>query len=134
MEDLQSRYQLVALDIDGKQYFNVYEVLFSKATGDIVHVINPEPVELAGESVDEVMHILHSVALDIRNYGVLTQRRVEESIHNSMVEPDDYVEEELDEDISDREYDEDDLIEMMDQEYDDRGNVLDLVAFMEKNT
>lgn len=132
MEDLEWRYQLVMLDVDGRPNFNVYEVATDSKTGAIVYIADPEPVVLSGESVDEVMHILHSVALAIREHGVLTKKRVEESILNAEVPPE-IIEDDLDEyGAIDREFDEDDLIEMMDQEYDSNGNVIDIVDFMNR--
>jgi len=135
MEDIELRYQLVMLELGGRQHFNVYEVAVSKTTGDVVHVIDPEPVQLTGESVDEVMNILQSVHRDIKHYGVLTQKHVEDSVRNSEVpelEDSEVDDEEDTSDVTDREYEEDDLIEMMDQEWDEDGNVLDLVDFMNK--
>ena len=133
MEDIEWRYQTVVLNIAGRQYFNVYEVGVDTRTGKIIHVVDPEPVQLAGESIDELMSMLHNIQHSIKTYGVLTERVVQDSIQSTEITPDiSEPEEDEDEDITDREYEDEDYIEMMDQEWDDQGNVIDLVDFMNR--
>jgi len=134
MEDIEWRYQLVMVEEHGRQRFNIYEVGADKKSQDIVYIADPEPVVLSGESIDELMHILHSVHSDIRTYGLLSKQKVEDSVNNTEVEVEvDFEAEEQEYDLSDREYNEDDLVDMMDQAYDSEGKVVDIATFMERN-
>lgn len=131
MEDIEWRYQTVLLNTKGQQQFNIYHVARDTKTGAIVHILDPDPVQLTGDTVDELVNILHNALADLKQYGVLTEKAIAKSMVRTEVQP--TIEpDESDNDITDREYDEDDMIELMDHEWDEHGNVIDLVDFMNR--
>ena len=124
--DLTYRFQLVGGNFEGDPALALYEVWADSNTEEIVFFDTTGPVVIAGDSIEEVQDILHKALSDIKRYGV--------------VNPDDYKSPDTDDDVPvEKEvkqpimYDYEDEEFVVDDEFDDEGNVLDLVDFMDKN-
>lgn len=123
-KDTVCRYQLVMTKVGGEQEVALYQVAVSSSDpSNIKYVLDPDPVAIVGESVDEVMYIIAQANSDIREYGIIQ----EDILFNSV---------EYEDQGTDMMYqDEFDLLEDYDQDkmYDKNDNVLDIVDFINNN-
>ena len=123
-KDTVCRYQLVMTKVGGEQEVALYQVAVSSSNpSNIKYVLDPDPVAIVGESVDEVMYIIAQANSDIREYGIIQ----EDILFNSV---------EYEDQGTDMMYqDEFDLLEDYDQDkmYDKNDNVLDIVDFINNN-
>lgn len=133
------RYQAVYQEHNGTADVGVYEVAIDDTTGDILYLLTEDPIELRGESLDEIMHILHHVQKDIKEFGIITHKQLQEDIRraNSKFEDAFTSTNVMTEPISEEEWTElfngDDVSDLLDEQFDDDGNVIDLVDFMKRN-
>lgn len=142
-DDTLWRYQVVLHSFFDTPEVCVYQVAVDRDSPNIIkYIIDPEPVQLVGSSIEEINYILTCVHYDMKQYGVISDA----SVINSLFKEEDFsydVHKKVkitNTDSNELDYydslffveeiDEETVLDMLDQQYDSDGKVLDLVSFM----
>ena len=135
MENFVWRYQAVHQEFNNHTSVEVYEVLLDATTGEIQCLLTEDPVRFEGESIEDLMSMMANVQADIRDFGILTMTQLEESIERAapameeMFNAESFPMENWDTLFNDLDAESD----LLDEQFDEDGNVLDLVEFMKRN-